>query len=155
MRRFLSRIWIFVLTFGLGISVSSLWYIYTLPTLPEPVEITEPEVTAVFPEARPFRHVMDACGPTSSHHVYQSSDGEIIGVSCERFGSNAAAARALKRSIGRAEIVERFTNFDKGRPSGETVVVVGEKAMELRTDGKSLCVTTASSLELLRKFQRR
>ena len=155
MRRFLSRAWIFVLTFCFGISVSALWRIYTLPHLPEAVELTEPAAIVVFPEERAFTAVMHACGPTSNHHVYESSDGENIGVSCETFRSHSAAARALKKRIGNAEIVERSENLDGEKISGETVVVVNERALELRLNGKSLCITSASSLAVLRRFQRR
>ena len=65
MKRFLSRVWIFVLTFCFGISVSALWRIYTLPQLPEAVEITEPAVVVVFPQATEFTAMMHACGPTA------------------------------------------------------------------------------------------
>jgi hypothetical protein len=153
MRRFLSRVWIFVLTFCLGISVSALWHIYTLPHLPEAIQITEPAAVAVFPQEREFTAMMHACGPTANYHIYQSSEGARIGVSCETFRSHSEAARALKRTIGNAEIVERTVDGEK--PSSETVVVVSEEAMELSLNGKNLCVTSAPSLAVLRRFQRR
>ena len=153
MRRFLSRVWIFVLTFCLGISVSALWRIYTLPQLPEAVEITEPAAIAVFPQEREFTATMHACGPTANYHTYQSSDGALIGVSCETFRSHSTAARALKRTIGNAEIVER--TMDGEQTSGETVVIVADRAMELRLTGNNLCVTSAPSLAVLRRFQHR
>ena len=155
MKRFLSRVWIFVLTFCFGISVSALWRIYTLPQLPEAVEVTEPAAIVVFPEDRTFAAVLHACGPTANHHVYQSSYGEQIGVSCENFRSPSAAARALKSNIGNAKVVERAFTVDSENVSGETVVVVGERAMELRITGKNLCITSAPSLSALRNFQRR
>ena len=142
-----------MLAFGFGISVSALWRIYTLPQLPEVVEVTEPAAIVVLPEEREFTAVLHACGPTANYHIYQSSDGASFGVSCETFRSRSAAAQALKRTIGNAEIIER--TLDNEKPTGETVVVVGEKAMELRVTGKNLCVTSAPSLALLRRFQHR
>jgi hypothetical protein len=158
MTRVLLKVWIFVLTFCFGISVSALWRICTLPALPEIVAVTEPQVGAriVFPTARPFVSVRHACGPKGNYHVYQSSDGGLISVSCETYASTSAAARALKRKIAKAEIVERHENLDdNGRPLGETVVVVTERALELSRHGKSLCATEARSLAGLRRFEHR
>lgn len=155
MRRFLSRVWIFVLTFGLGISVSALWRIYTLPALPKAIEVTKPELTVVTPAERLIVSEMHACGPKANYHVYQLIDGEHIVVTCETFESPSAAARALKRRMKSTEIVERFPNFDNGRPSGETVVVAGERAIEFTIEGKSLCETSASSLAQLKRFKYR
>jgi len=158
MRRILLKVWILVLTFCFGISVSAFWRIYTLPALPEMIRVTEPQVETriVFPDARPFVAVMHACGPQANYHVYQSSDGERIFESCETFSSTSATARALKRRIGKAEIVERYENLDEnGRPFGETVVVLTETALKLSTRGKSLCVTEAPSLAQLRRFEHR
>lgn len=155
MRRFLLKVWIFVLTFGLGISVSALWRIYTLPALPKVVEVTKPEVTEVTPAARLIASEMHACGPKASYHVYQLFDNGHIVVICENFESPSAAARALKRRIGRAEIVERLPNIDNGPSSGETVVVAGERAIEFTINGESLCETSAPSLALLKRFRYR
>jgi hypothetical protein len=158
MRRILLKVWILVLTFGFGISVSALWRIYTLPALPEIISVTEPQADAriVFPDARPFVAVMHACGPQANYHVYQSSNGERIVESCEIFSSTSATARALKRRMGKAEIIKRYQNLDdNGLPFGETVVVLTESAMKLSTHGKSLCVTEAPSLAQLRRFEHR
>ena len=155
MRRFLSRVWIFVLTFGLGISVSALWRIYTLPALPKVVEVTKPEMTVVTPAARLIASEVHACSPEANYHVYQLIDGGHIAVTCENFRSPSAAAHALKRRIERAEIVERFPNFDDGQPPGETVVVVGDRAFEFIVEGKTLCETSAPSLAQLQRFKHR
>ena len=155
MRRFF-LVWIFVLTFCFGISVSALWRIYTLPALPESVAVTKPQVDdmIVFRGAQPFVGVLDACGPKGNYHIYESSDGERISVSCETHSSISAAAHALKRRMGKAEIVERYKNLDdNGRTFGETVVVVTKRALKLSTYGKNLCVTEAPSLALLRRFE--
>jgi hypothetical protein len=46
MERYLPRIWIFVVAFCFGVSVTAAWHIYTLPVLPdldiEPVVILTP-----------------------------------------------------------------------------------------------------------------
>jgi hypothetical protein len=154
MRRILLRLWIFGLAFGLGISVSALWRLYNLYQLPEVNEIV---LTTPVPAVKevPLTIVggMDACGPTANYHVYGLSDGSRISSSCESYASSAAAARALLRRLGKAQVAERSQNLDEaGRREGETVLVINPTALRLSTHGKTLCVTEAPTLKHLQMF---
>jgi len=154
MRRILLRLWVFGLAFGLGISVSALWRLYHLYQLPEVNEIV---ITTPVPAVKevPLKIVggIDACGPKANHHVYGLSDGSRISTSCESYISSAAAARALLRRLGKAQVAERSENLDEaGRREGETVLVINPTVLRLSTHGKTLCVTEAPSLKHLQMF---
>lgn len=154
MRRILFRLWIFGLAVGLGISVSALWRVYRLYQLPK---VNEVVLTTPVPAVKevPLKIVggMDACGPTANYHVYGLSDGSRISTSCESYISSSAAARALLRRLGKAQVAERSQNLDEaGRREGETVLVINPTVLRLSTHGKTLCVTEAPSLKHLQMF---
>jgi hypothetical protein len=149
MRRILRRLWIFGLAFGLGISVSALWRLYRLYKTPEVLEVV---VTTPVPAVEVVG-IIDACGPTANHHVYELSDGSRISTSCESYRSSAAAARALRERLGKAQIAEHSENLDEaGRVEGETVLILTPRLLRLSTHGRTLCVTEAPSLQLLQLF---
>ena len=154
MRRILFRLWIFGLAFGLGISVSTLWRVYHLYHLPEVYEVVVTTPVPTVKEA-PLKIVggIDACGPKANHHVYDLSDGSRISTSCESYISSSAAARALLRRLGNAQVAERSQNLDDaGRREGETILVINPTVLRLSTHGKTLCVTEAPSLKHLQMF---
>jgi hypothetical protein len=154
MGRILLRLWILGLAFGLGISVSALWRLYRLYKIPEVLEVVVTTPVPAVKEA-PIKIVggMDACGPTANHHVYDLSDGSRISTSCESYRSSAAAARALRARLGKAQVAEHSENRDEvGRVEGETVLVLTPRLLRLSTHGKTLCVTEAPSLKLLQLF---
>ena len=149
MRRILLRLWIFGLAFGLGISVSALWRLYRLYKTPE---VSQVVVTTPVPAVEVVG-IIDACGPTANHHVYELSDGSRISTSCESYRSSAAAARALRERLGKAQIAEHSENLDEaGRVEGETVLILTPRLLRLSTHGRTLCVTEAPSLQLLQLF---
>jgi hypothetical protein len=149
MRRILLRLWIFGLAFGLGVSVSALWRLYRLYKTPE---VSEVVVTTPVPAVEVVG-IIDACGPTANHHVYELSDGSRISTSCESYRSSTAAARALRERLGKAQIAEHSENLDEaGRVEGETVLILTPRLLRLSTHGRTLCVTEAPSLQLLQLF---
>jgi len=149
MRRILLRLWIFGLAFGLGISVSALWRLYRLYKTPEVLEVV---VTTPVPAVEVIG-IIDACGPTANHHVYELSDGSRISTRCESYRTSTDAAHALRERLGKAQIAEHSENLDEaGRVEGETVLILTPRLLRLSTHGRTLCVTEAPSLQLLRLF---
>jgi len=161
MRRTLLRIAIFVLTFALGVGVSVGWQLYQWSLVPYEVSPTCCNTVAVVETPRITRPAeitivggLDACGPEANYHTRELSDGTRISESCETLSSPLAAARALKRRIGNAEIVERSQERDEqGRLIGETILVTSPRVMKLTIYGKNLCVKEAPSLDHLRLYE--
>ena len=139
-----------LLTFAVGVSLSSFWYLYTLPDTPEaygPRERVSEELTII--------GGMDACGSKENYHVYELSDGGHVSTSCQRFATAAASAQALRMTLGQAEIIERSSNLRaNGQPVGETILTK-KPVLRLTSWGESLCATEASSMKHLRWFERR
>ena len=127
-----------LLTFFLGVALSSLWLLYT----PQPLKITGG---------------MYACGPDGWSHNVELSDGTRISNSCWRYASPGLAASELQKRLGQAtEIIERTPNLDyAGRIVGEKVVATGSGVLELSTFGDTFCSTEAESLKHLQWHQRR
>ena len=139
-----------VVTFALGVSLSAFWHLYTLPDTPEAFRPAEHESEQV----RIIRG-MDACGPEGNSHVYELSDGGHVSTGCQRFGSPAVAAQALRSRLGQADIIEQRSNLGaNGRPVGETILTKNP-VLRLTTWGSSLCVTEASSLKHLHWLEQR
>jgi len=160
MELLLLRIWIFVITFCFGISVSALWRIYTLPSLPIPVvDLTAApsesleQVQAPDPPGE-LRIVNEqhSCGASSAPLTYELTDGGRISTLCKTFKSQAAASRELKKRLSTATIVEQ--TFDEVS-QGEEIIAIAPNAVRLWKAGRTLCTTEASSLRHLRWFQKR
>ena len=161
MERLLLRIWISIVTFCFGISVSAAWRIYTLPVIPdldiEPV-VERVEVLPVIESSDELRIVegKHACGAKPDGASYELSDGGHIEITCTKFGSRAAATRELERRLINATVEERsFTIDSNGNLLDDEVVVITPNVQLLRTNGKLLCVTEATSLRHLRWFEKR
>ena len=161
MERLLLRIWILVLTFCLGISVSAAWRIYTLPVIPDldiaPVaeQVAEPPRIESSDELRIVegRH---SCGALPDGESYELSDGGRITIKCTRFGSNAAATQELEKRLFNTTVEERSFSIDSyGKWQGDEVLVTTPTVQRLRTNGKLLCVTEATSLKHLLWFENR
>lgn len=158
MRLLFLKIWVLVLTFGFGISVSALWRIYTLPALPIPVvDLTEPSAVVIgLPEESGLRIVdgLHNCGGSPAPETYKLSDGGQISVFCKPFKTRAAARWALEKKLRNAVIVDRTVFMDSyGKDGAEEVVITVPKIARLWRKDRVLCITEASSLEHLKWFQ--
>jgi hypothetical protein len=165
MERYLLRIWMFVLAFCFGISVSAAWRIYTLPVLPdldiEPIAESTAELRAEQPMPDSSNDGLrivggtHACGALPSGAIYELSDGGRIEINCTLFRSRAAARQELERRLLSATIEESSLNIDsEGKPVGDEVLITAPNVQRLRIKGKSLCVTEATSLKHLRWFEK-
>jgi len=138
-----------LLTFAIGVSLSSVWYLYTLPDTPEaygPRERMSEELRII--------GGINACGSKENYHVYELSDGGRVSNSCQRFATSDAAARALRIRLGQSEIIEGRSNLGaNGQPVGETILTKNP-ILRLSSWGESLCVTEASSMKHLGWFER-
>lgn len=156
MKRTLINVWISVMTFCVGVSVSSLWRVYALPKMPAPIAVTK---TAERPTIAAPAHVIvrsiDAWGPKGNFHSYVLADGSTVSVECRAYGSASAVKWALRRELRAAgQIVSRSRHpGEDGEVMGETILAVGEGAVELSTNGKSICVTRAASLKHLQAHE--
>ena len=138
-----------LLTFAIGVLLSSVWYLYTLPDTPEAYGSRE----RVSEELRVIGG-MDACGSKENYHAYELSDGGHVSNSCQRFATSDAAAQALQIRLGQSEIIERSSNLGaNGQPVGETILTKNP-ILRLTRWGESLCVTEASSMKHLRWFEK-
>lgn len=158
MEKLLLRIWIFVLAFGLGISISAIWRIYTLPALPEPV-IETIEVSQVVSMPREIPQIIGerhSCGASRGPEVYNYTDGGRVTVYCPTYQSSAAAAQALQRRLRGATIEEQSLNIDSnGDPLGEEILITAPTISRLRRNGQVLCEVEASSYNHLIWFEKR
>lgn len=151
MRRTLLKVTIFALTFGLGVGVSACWRLYQWSLLPFEVssdvaEAKEPGITIV--------GGMSACGPEATYHTLELSDGTTIFQSCERLSSPSAARRTFEKRLVNAEVAERSQQLDeKGRITGEKVLIISPRVMRLGLNGNSLCITDAPSFPHLRLYE--
>ena len=160
MKRYLLRMWIFILAFCFGISVSAAWRIYTLPVLPdrdiEPV--AESRVEQVMTESSDKWRIVGgthACGASPDGAIYELSDGSRIEIKCTKFRSGAAAKEEFDRRVSLATIEDLAPNIDgEGKPLGEKILITTPHVQSLRLNGRLLCVTEAPSFEHLRWFQR-
>ncbi len=166
MERFLPRIWVFVLTFGLGISMSAIWRIYTLPAYvparPEAViELPDYSIKAVldlsYNDGEP-RLISEnhSCGASANGQRYHYTDGGWVGTKCRRFKSSAAAARELANRKRDATIAEQSITIDTSDNSvGEELLIKAPTIVRLRKTGRLLCEVEASSLKHLHLFEKR
>ena len=165
MERFLPRIWVFVMAFGLGISISAIWRIYTLPafSLPasdfviEPVDYSNSAVMEAPNEDDTPRLVaqIHSCGASAAPQVYEYSDGGHITAKCRQYGSSRAASRELLNRLKGATIEERSLYVDSnGNEGGERILITAPQIVRLRLNGRVLCEVEASSLGHLRRFEK-
>ena len=159
MQLLLLRIWILVLTFCFGISVSALWRIYTFPLLPMPVvKLTpSPAQPIGFPHETEALHIVDGqhnCGSTPAPETYKLSDGGRITVFCKPFKTRAKADEELDRRLGKVNVLERTISIDRNGNQGEEIIITSPLVVRLWKSGRVLCVTEATSLEHLRWFQK-
>ena len=169
MERFLARIWVFVMAFGLGISISAIWRIYRLPdySLAEPSEpVIEPldysraakEIstgadTSDGPKLSPENH---SCGASTGPQVYNYTDGGRISVNCRRYKSSWAATREYVNRLKGATIEERsLVMDDNGSQIGEEFLTTAPQVVRIRIKGRILCEVEASSLYHLEWFEKR
>jgi hypothetical protein len=154
MRRYLLRIVIFVLAFGLGVGVSAGWELYQWSLLPfavSPEEVAVPNWAA--PPTITIVGGMDACGPKANFHVMELSDGTRISHDCESFSSRLAALRALRSRLGDASIAERSQERgEQGRLISESILITSPTLQRFTIAGDNLCVITAPSLTHLRLY---
>ena len=154
MKRSLLKVAILALTFSLGVGVSACWQLYKRSLLP--IEVSSD--VAVTEQAAPAEITivggMDACGPKANFHTMKLSDGTSIFQSCEILSSPAAAARTLKKRLVNAEIAERSQERDeKGRVTGDTILITSPRVKRLSINGNSLCEVDAPSLNHLRLYE--
>ena len=169
MERFLPRIWVFVMAFGLGISISAIWRIYTLPafTLPdsdfviEPVDYSNRAVmempsgadTSDGPQLSAENH---SCGASTGPRVYNYTDGGRITVNCRRYKSSWAASREYLNRLRSATIEDRsLVMDDNGSQIGEEFLTIAPQVVRVRIKGRILCEVEASSLYHLTWFEKR
>ena len=167
MEKFLPRIWIFVLAFGLGISISAIWRIYTLPDYSPPapaepvietaaraeMEMPNDANTSDEPRLIPDTHT---CGAAANGQSYHYTDGGWVGVKCRPFKSSSAAARALENRLRDATIAEQSIAIDSSDNSVvKEFLITFPNIVRLRQNGSFLCEVEASSLKHLRLFEKR
>ncbi len=156
MERFLLRIWIFILAFGFGISVSAIWRIYTLSVRPDPVFYTlkDGQQPTRAPEKPRIVDRTHSCGASAKGQTYTFSDGGQVSISCETFRSEETATRALEKRLSTATIAQRTVDMDTtGAVLGEEVLISSPTIVKLRKTDNSLCEIQASSLDHLRWFE--
>jgi hypothetical protein len=155
MERLLLKTWIFVVAFCFGLSVSAAWRIYTLPVIPDldipPVGEATAEAPAKASDELRIVEGTHRCGALADGQVYELSDGGRISIKCTMFGSPASATRELMSRSEKATTEGRLLTSDN---EGGEVLIFAPQVQRLRTDGRSLCVTEASSLLHLRWFER-
>ena len=170
MERFLPRIWVFAMAFGLGISIAAAWRIYTLPdySLPEPSEpVIEPvdysnravmempdnADTSEGPQLSPENH---SCGALHGPQVYNYTDGGRISVNCRRFKSAWVATREYLKRLRSGPTEERaLVMDDNGSQIGEEFLIIAPQVVRVRIEGRILCEVEASSLYHLTWFEKR
>lgn len=156
MERLLSRIWIFILAFGLGVSISALWRIYTLPIVPDDVGVTVPRPqetvgTVSIPKLVDAPH---SCGALPSGQTYTYSDGGRVSITCKRFNSVEIASREFEKLLVGVEIAERSQEpGSSDRAPMEEELITTPVVIRLRKTGTILCEVRASSLDHLRWFE--
>jgi hypothetical protein len=167
MERFLPRIWVFVMAFGLGTSISAIWRIYTLPvySLPEPViepidysnrAVMEVPNGADASEGPRLVGETHSCGALAGPQVYNYTDGGRISVNCRRFKTNFAAAREYLNRLRSGTIDERAVVTDgNGSQIGEEFLMIAPQVVRVRLKGRVLCEIEASSLKHLSLFEKR
>ena len=171
MDRFLPRIWVFVMAFGLGISISAIWRIYTLPAYSPPessefviepadysnravMEIPNEADTSHGPRLRLIGET-HSCGARSGPQDYRYSDGGQVLVDCQRFKSSWAATREYLNRLKDATIEERaLVMDDNGSQIGEEFLILAPQVVRFRIKGRILCEVKASSLYHLTWFEK-
>ena len=164
MERYLLRMWMFVVAFCFGISVSAAWRIYTLPVLPdldiEPVAEPVAELRAeqsMTDRSDELRIVggTHSCGALPDGTIYELSDGGRIEITCTRFRSRAAAKQEFDRRVSLATIEDLAHKIDsEGKSLGDTILITTPKVQSFRISDRVLCVTDATSVEHLRWFEK-
>src|SRR4030095_13746726 len=133
MKRLILSVSMAVFAFALGLALSSFWRLFTLPDTPEAFLAAQQGS-----EALRIIGGIDACGPAGNTHSYELSDGGHISTECQRFYSSAAAAQALQKRLGQAEIIERSVNlYDHGQSAGEMILATNP-VLKLTTQGNYL-----------------
>ena len=157
------------MAFGLGINISAIWRIYTLPafSLPAPEFVIEPvdySNRAVMempngadesegPQLSVENH---SCGALTGPQVYNYTDGGRISVNCRRYKSSWAATREYLNRLKGATIEERsLVMDDNGSQIGEEFLTIAPQVVRIRIKGRILCEVEASSLYHLEWFEKR
>ena len=164
MPRILLQLSVTLLTFIIGVSLASVWYILSHPSV-ESFKIAEStSVPQLVVEGPRFVQAGNACGFECSSHIYNSSDGEVLSDSTCGYRSPARAKKELQRDLkGVQKIVERVPKLDwNGRQIGERVVAVflpdeyGRRWVRIMwTDGPRLHSINAPTLELALEFEQK
>ena len=170
MERFLPRIWVFVMAFGLGISIQAAWRIYTLPDYSpsensefviEPVDYSNRAVmempnnadTPEGPQLSPENH---SCGALNGPQVYNYTDGGRITVNCRRFKSSSGANQEFLKRMKGATIRDSAIVMDGyGSQIGNEILITAPQVVRVRQKGRLLCEVEASSLYHLEWFEKR
>jgi len=157
------------MAFGLGISITAIWRIYTLPDYSPP----ESSEFVSEPMAESNRAVIEgpyadltmgprlitethSCGATAGPQVYNYSDGGRISVNCRRFKSSWGATQEFLKRMKGATIEDRAFIMDGyGSQIGEEILITAPQVVRLRLKGRILCEVEASSLNHLRLFEKR
>lgn len=163
MQRVSIRIAAALLTFTVGLALSSSWLFHSRPIL-NPIKSEQPFEVQPF-ELQPlsFSGMAHACGPTANYHSYESSDGIAISESNEIFPSAKRSNKELQKRVRLAvEIIEREPKLDEnGRRVGERVVGISsvkegqQLAFVMWTDDEILSSIEASSLRHVLEFEKR
>jgi hypothetical protein len=163
MERFLPRIWVFVVAFSLGISVSASWRIYTSPAIPEPVvgplawwsagtETPKADTASEGPKLLEGSH---NCGASADGQVYYYDDGGWVRPKCRRFKSSSVATREFLNRLSGATIDDRSLVMDgNGNQIGEEILITAPQIAKIRKKGRLLCEVEASSLYHLNWFEK-
>ena len=150
MEKFLPRIWVFILAFGFGLSISAIWRIYTLPVLPEPVVVTKPPVTV---RERPkLVEGAHGCGAAAGGRAYHYDDGGWVSAKCTMFKSPWGAAQELEGRLKGSTVSERSLTLDAEGNPVEEILIIAPQIVRIRRNGKLLCSLEASSLYHLNLF---
>ena len=169
MKRFLPRIWVFVTAFGLDISISAIWRIYTLPafTLPAedfviaPIEeSTRADMEGPYADLTEGPRLMEtgethSCGAPTGPRVYNYTDGGRIAVNCRVFKTSAAATQMLLYRMRGATIEDRAAIMEDGNEVGEEILITAPQIVRMRINGTLLCEVAASSLYHRNWFEKR
>lgn len=139
-----------LLTFSLGASLASLWFMGRLPLFDRESPPTNQEVN--------FKLTLEQQGPYGHYYDYQAPGGEKLMCGCVRFPSAERAGAELQHRTdfrpNLADIVEKGIKVDgEGHNVGERVVAVeegvekGRLAHVIWTRGEELCWIESPSLQ--------
>lgn len=152
MKRILLKFAVSVLTFALGVTVSTFWRFYSSVNAPFA------GMSAVIPSpVLSFDTVVIGCGSQITASSYSLSNGAEITRTCQHFSSDAEARNVLDaRRVGDGyNLVEWSAKVDTdGERLGESVLLFSSQSVvRINRDGATLCETRAPTLGNLRWFE--